>query len=260
MEYLNPSDLLSRIDDIKNLVSNTNGTLALLGLGSIGADLIRLDNYSDLDFFVIVKDKKAKETLLLDLYWLESPKKFSFKFKNTKDGYKALYEDGIFIEMAIFVIDELKYIPYSKGRIIWIDKSFEPTSIPLENNLPKFTNSIEWLLGELLTNLYIGMSRYCRGEKLSAYKFIHHYAIDRFIELMMLKLNKNKDILLDNFSIDRRIELNYPEIVPYLKELLNSYMEIPKSCSKILTIIMKYYSINQNIEVEINKLLNSIEK
>jgi hypothetical protein len=36
--------------------------------------------------------------------------------------------------------------------------------------------TVEWLLGEALTCLYVGLCRYHRGEKLSAQLFIQHYA------------------------------------------------------------------------------------
>jgi hypothetical protein len=34
-----------------------------------------------------------------------------------------------------------------------------------------------------LTNLYVGLGRFHRGEKLSALRFIQHHAVDRFLEL-----------------------------------------------------------------------------
>ena len=43
-------------------------------------------------------------------------------------------------------------------------------------------------LGEALTNLYVGMAREKRGEKLSAMRFIQGYAVDRLLELAEYKI------------------------------------------------------------------------
>ena len=48
--------LLKRLDEIGRSLKKTGKALALLGLGSVGVELDRIDDYSDLDFFVIVKD------------------------------------------------------------------------------------------------------------------------------------------------------------------------------------------------------------
>ncbi|KPB04498.1 hypothetical protein [Bacillus sp. CHD6a] len=47
--------LLRRLDEIGLSLERTQGALLLLGLGSVGNELDRLDEFSDLDFFVIVK-------------------------------------------------------------------------------------------------------------------------------------------------------------------------------------------------------------
>ncbi len=46
--------LLKRLDDIGRSLAGRPDALALIGLGSVGRELERLDDYSDLDVFVIV--------------------------------------------------------------------------------------------------------------------------------------------------------------------------------------------------------------
>ena len=48
--------LLKRLDEIAQSFAKRPHALALIGLGSIGQELDRLDDYSDLDFFAIVED------------------------------------------------------------------------------------------------------------------------------------------------------------------------------------------------------------
>ena len=75
--------------------------LALLALGSVGRDVHRLDEHSDLDFFVITDDKRR---LLEDVSWLGSP--IEWLHRNTRDGYKALVA-GIYHEFAVLTPEEL---------------------------------------------------------------------------------------------------------------------------------------------------------
>jgi hypothetical protein len=81
--------LLKRLDQIGESVSKISSTLALIGLGSVGENLTRFDQYSDLDFFVIVKSG-CKNHYLENLEWLEEIAPVAFFFKNTPDSYKLL--------------------------------------------------------------------------------------------------------------------------------------------------------------------------
>ena len=91
-----PQLLLQRLDDIGRKLSQTPNALALIGLGSVGQELDRIDRYSDLDFFVVVKPD-SKPAFLNDLSWLTSISPVAYYFANTQDGYKLLYEDGVFL-------------------------------------------------------------------------------------------------------------------------------------------------------------------
>ncbi len=63
--------LLSRLEEIGRALEQTDHTLALIGLGSVGLELERLDDYSDLDFFVIV-EAGYKAAFMQDLSWLKA--------------------------------------------------------------------------------------------------------------------------------------------------------------------------------------------
>lgn len=47
--------LLRRLDAIGGSLERRGEALLLLGVGSVGVETERIDDYSDLDFFVIVK-------------------------------------------------------------------------------------------------------------------------------------------------------------------------------------------------------------
>ncbi|MCM2317381.1 MAG: hypothetical protein NDJ92_19710, partial [Thermoanaerobaculia bacterium] len=61
--------LLSRLDAIGASLARRGDALALLGLGSVGVETGRIDDFSDLDFFAIV-EPGSKPRYLADLGWL----------------------------------------------------------------------------------------------------------------------------------------------------------------------------------------------
>jgi len=117
-------------------------------------------------FFAIVRPG-SKQRFLDRLDWLSNINEIAYSVRNTDDGYKVLYSDGIFCEFAIFEPQELENTTFAPGRIVWQDASFDASiSQPSVEraSAPKANPNIEWQLGEALTNLYVGMGRDCRGE------------------------------------------------------------------------------------------------
>ena len=76
------NSLLKRLDEIGHSLEQINHTLALIGMGSVGLELERLDAYSDLDFFVIV-EPGYKHSFLKDLHWLSALCPVAYCFPNT---------------------------------------------------------------------------------------------------------------------------------------------------------------------------------
>ena len=178
---MEPRLLLRRLDEIGRSLEQSDHALALIGLGSVGLELERLDAYSDLDFFVIV-ERGYKQLYLDDLQWLKSVYPIAYCFANTRDGYKVLFADGIFCEFAVFEPDELQAIPFAPGRIVWKQPDVpatlgQPVTVP--GTAAK--RDPDWLLGEALTNLLVGLAREKRGERLSALRFIQGHAVDRVL-------------------------------------------------------------------------------
>jgi len=99
--------LLKRLDEIGQSLEQSPHALALIGLGSVGLELYRLDDYSDLDFFVIV-EPGYKHAFINDLDWLSKLCPIAYCFLNSVDGYKLLFTDGIFCEFAVFEPDVQK--------------------------------------------------------------------------------------------------------------------------------------------------------
>jgi lincosamide nucleotidyltransferase B/F len=245
--------LLKRLTQIAQSLEGSNQALALIGLGSVGLELERLDEHSDLDFFVIVQDGH-KHDFLDNLDWLTSLAPVAYVFMNSLDGHKLLYEDGVFCEFAVFEAFELTKIPFAPGRIVW-KKPDAPESLAtpqLKSN--QHTHSLEWNLGEALTNVLIGVKRFYRGEKLSAARFVQQYAVDRVLELHET-LNTQEQSLRDPFNPERRLEQRHATFSQHVAAFVQGYERTPASALAILDWLEQHFEPNQAIVKNIRDLI-----
>jgi len=239
-------DLLRRLDEIGHSLERSEHALALIGLGSVGMELDRLDQYSDLDFFVIVEEG-YKRAYIDSLQWLSDVHPVVYSFLNTEDGYKLLFADGVFCEFAVFELDELKNVPFAPGRIVWkredvSDTISQPVSIPAS----RARRSKEWLLGEALTNLYVGLNRDKRGEKLSAARFIQGYAVDRCLELVEY-IDKAQEAHRDPFVNERRFEQRFPALAAQVSPWMQGYEKNRESALAILAFLEAHFEVKEAI-------------
>jgi hypothetical protein len=250
--------LLDRLNEIMLSLERSGHALALMGLGSTGQAADRLDAYSDLDFFVIVEE--GYENLFRDnLDWLSAICPLAFYFKNTVHGYKALFEDGIFIEFAVFGPAEIEEIPYADARVIWSASPVFTATLSANNRRPRERRQeVEWLVGEALTNLYVGLSRYRRGEKLSAARFIQGHALDRLIDLSEY-IEPEPQHGRDPFSKTRRYEQRYPNLAPELPNLIQGYDRCVESALANLDFLEQRFEVNEAMRAEILNLAQGDE-
>ncbi len=245
--------LLSRLDEIGQSLARSGHALALIGLGSVGTELQRLDQYSDLDFFAIV-EQGHKWGFINELGWLSEINPIAYCFKNSPDGYKLLFEDGIFCEFAVFELAELAHIPFAAGRIVWkqpwVDESIAFPARPTAAPQPSPT---EWLVGEALTNLYVGLGRYRRGEKLSAARFIQNYAVDRILDLAA-HIEAEQPAFKDQFASERRFEQRFPEIARRLPGFVAGYGASPQAALAILEFLESHFEVNPPMAKAIREL------
>jgi hypothetical protein len=239
---MEPAILLQRLEEIGKSLEDSGRALALIGLGSVGLELARLDAWSDLDFFAVV-ETGYKQFYLQDLGWLTDIAPAAYYFRNTPDGFKFLFADGIFCEFAVFEPSELQTAAYAPGRLVWKQPQVPETWSYQANPLtqPEKHNPA-WLLGEALTNLYIGLGRELRGEKLTAHRFIQNYAVDRVLELMeslVIPQSSNRDL----FDINRRFELRFPAFSPHLSAMLQGYTRNRESALAILAFLEANFEI-----------------
>jgi hypothetical protein len=247
--------LLERLDVIGASLKASGNALALLGLGSVGLETERLDGYSDLDFFVIVKRGKTV-CYIESLDWLNAICPLAYTFRNTRDGYKVLFADEIFCEFGVFEAHELHTIPFTRGRLIWKDDSFdetlcEPRSKQHRENPVEGTN--EWHLGEALTNLYVGLGRVHRGEILTGTRLIQSYAVDHVLALTSV-LETAQPYAQDPFNNERRYEGRYPQTARYLPTFIQGYEHNVESALVILAFLEQHMLVNPAMSAAIREL------
>ncbi len=248
-----PKGFIARLDDIGRSLLQTGQALALIGLGSVGLERTRLDEFSDLDFFAIVREGQ-KDRFVENLDWLEAVAPVAYAFRNTVDGYKLLFADGIFCEFAVFEPAELAAIPFAPGRIVWKEAGIDET-IAQPASLPSTPNprSTEWLLGEALTNLYVGLGRYRRGERLSAARFVQQYAVDRVLDLAA-QIETEQPALRDPFAGERRFEVRFPGLARLLPQFIQGYDQTPASAAAILAFLEQHFTVNPALAAAIRRL------
>src|SRR5262249_42565281 len=180
--------------------------------GSVGLDLEGLDDHSDMDFFVIVDDG-AKQGYLDSIDWLEALCPIEFSFENSVDGRKVLFADGLFAEYAVFTVDELRAGSFPTGRLVW---ARDDAPAGLESGRlpgPSPYDYPSYHVDEAVTNLYVGLHRDARGERLAATRLIQQHAVDRL--LTYLELTTPGLARQDAFAIERGTERRFgPDVLP----------------------------------------------
>lgn len=250
---MNPAALLVRLDEIGESLAQSGHALALIGLGSVGEELHRLDEHSDLDFFVIV-EAGYKRRYIENLEWLSRIAPIAYHFLNTPDGYKLFFADGIFCEFAVFELQELADIPFAPGRTVW-RREDAPETIhhPVKEPLRAERRTMEFLVGEAVTNLYVGMGRDKRGEKLSAMRFIQGYAVDRLLELSEY-IEPGQDVSRDIFASERRFEARHPSVACELPVWMQGYERNREAALAILSFLERHFEINKAMADAVREL------
>ncbi len=164
---------------------------------------------------------------------------------------KYLYADGIFCEMAVFEPHELAGIPFAPGRVVWRREDVDPQiAQPRQVSAAPQLRDPDWLLGEALTNLYVGLQREARGERLSAMRFIQGYALDRVVELAS-RIEAPANAAPDLFTPERRFEQRFPQTAGRLADFAQGYQGNRASARALLAYLDQYFEINPAMKAAI---------
>jgi hypothetical protein len=243
---------LVRLDALAEHLSRRGDVVAVLGLGSAGQETERLDDHSDLDVFVVV-DEGAQQRYIDDIGWLDAAGTVGWSFANERNGRKVLYADGLFVEYAIFSVAELAGLPVTGARVVW-QRADAPHDLLVSPSPPgQPFDTIEFHLGEAVTNLLVGLHREMRGERLTACRFIQVYAVDRAISLLRLTgtAPKHRDV----FDPSRRVDAAFnPGTLP-LTRLVPGYEHNVAAAAAMLDWLRGRFDVDPTVGRAVDDLL-----
>lgn len=251
--------LLDRLNRIGEVLRDRGDAVALLGLGSVGRDLHRLDEHSDLDFFAVVDDE-AKGRYLNSVDWLEAAAAVAFSFPNTADGRKVLFADGLYAEYAVFTVTELREAEYPPARLVW-QREDAPDRLDLPaRHPPQERFDISHQVNEAMTNLFVGLHRELRGERLSAMRLIQVHAVDRILHVVDLS-DEDGVTRQDLFARERGVEFQHRVHDLPLAAMVPGYGHNGAAARAVLTWLQRHCTahLDPALLAAVEELLEEVE-
>lgn len=237
---MNPEKYRKYTDELTHRLERDDAVLGLVALGSMAEVGALPDQWSDHDFFVIV-NTPDRERFKADLSWLPLHDEIVFHFRETEHGLKVFYRNGHLIEFAVFDPDELFLARVNRYRTLFDRADIgERMKKIKDDSTGKAAGSIpgdRWLLGMFLGNIWVGVGRYRRGERLSSHCFVKDFALKHLVTLIEKHIPSNNANCLDNLDPMRRFELAYPEIGKELDDILK--MEVPQAAKELMKLAVK---------------------
>lgn len=170
---------------------------------------------------------------------------------HTDDGFRVVYEDGVLCDFGVVEEHELAGLAREKGLLIWSEADFDRSACEAVH-LPVTDGSTpEQHLGEVLWNLYVGLLRYSRGEKLAAYRDIQETAVRHL--LYLTSAGPRNDSPADPFVIERRYESRYPDRSQCLPLFLPGYEKSPEAVLNILSYLERNIALPEPFVLRIRR-------
>ncbi len=204
---------------------NNSDVLGLVLVGS-AADTARVDEWSDHDFFLVVKVGQG-ERFRQDLSWLPDYHSISIAARETAHGLKVLYENGHVLEFAVFEDPELELasvnywaVPVDKSNVTDRVQALEARTVS-----PAFEEDKEW--GLFLALILIAVGRARRGEVLIAGQAIRSYYLKHVLGFVRARKRPvvGTEALEDNLDRFRRFEKQFPVEAARIESILQLPVE-----------------------------------
>lgn len=210
-------------EELRLKLAGDDRVLALVAVGSMAQQDYQPDEWSDHDFFVITIHG-VQEDMRRDLSWLPRPDELVFSFRETEHGMKALYAGGHLLEFAVFNDAELQLARINRYRVLLDKAEIGPRLADLALITQDFAAQAKTdpnrRFAEFLMNLFVGVGRYARGERLSGHQFIKTHALTHLLRLLAEFHTADRQNLLDNLDPFRRFEQVFPELGGAINRIL----------------------------------------
>lgn len=235
---MNPEAYQTFTEQLTNNLLKDENILGLVAAGSMAQQDYQPDEWSDHDFLVITRP--GTQNRYRQKYdWLPSSEEIAWAFQETEHGVKVIYRSGHLLEFAVFDEEELKMARINRYRVL-IDRaqiSAQMADEAQKTNTVSDTETDAFHLGQILTNILVGMGRYWRGEKLSAHKFIKINAIHHLAALLNQNTHSPQRGLVDNLDPTRRFEVVHPHLGPELERFM--LLPIPEAAQGLVALLKR---------------------
>ena len=217
--------------DLQQRLADDPRVLGLVAVGSMARRGTTPDRWSDHDFFVVVTPG-AQESFRSDLGWLPRGRGIALSFRETAHGVKVVFTDGHLIEFAVFDPDEVALARVNRYRVLLdrerIGERLDRVAAETARASPPLD---DWLVGQFLTSLLVGVGRHRRGERLSGRQLVASGALGHLVALLAKHAGSSSQAL-DSLDPLRRFESAFPELGRRLGALLER--ETPEMACDLL--------------------------
>jgi hypothetical protein len=252
----NSDPLKNFIEYSESLAQSAWAHPEVLGLVLVGsaADTRRVDEWSDHDFFLVVK-AGAGPRLRQDISWLPNSELIAIASRETAHGLKVVYQNGHVLEFAVFEDPELELasvnywaVPVDKANITDRVRALEHKT----QGTP-FDEENEW--GLYLALILIAVGRARRGEVLIAGQAIRSYYLKHVLGFVRDRRQPvpGTEGLEDNLDRFRRFEKQYPVEAARIEEILE--LTVEQSAKEQLELVLSLggFSAHQLAQAEVVK-------
>jgi len=213
--------------------------LGLVLLGSSSGLPPSPDAFSDHDFFVVTA-RGAQDHYRTTRAWLPDADAIALALRETAHGVKVLYAGGHVAEFAVFDLDEISLARVNRYRVA-LDRGEVAARMARVHEVSATAAAaapdLGWHMGELLTQLVVGVYRDARGERLSGHRFVRVLALEHLLALLQARLPRDIAARLDDLDVTRRFELVLPELGQELEAALRA--PVPIAARRLLEIAVR---------------------
>jgi lincosamide nucleotidyltransferase len=212
--------------------------LGFVAVGSTAGTSRTPDQWSDHDLILVTREGAA-QAYRDDLSWLPDAQRIVVSRRETEHAYCVILDDGHLMEIAVFNDSELDTLDVNSYRVLLdhaglahrLARMMEQTTVRLANTDIEGNARLQ----HLLTELVVGLSRYGRGEHLSAHHRVRAQALPILLALIADFTPAEASSDLDGLDPHRRFELAYPRRGAHLLAALER--PIPETVGVMLRLI-----------------------
>jgi hypothetical protein len=227
-------------------LAQRDDVLGLIAVGSMARRDYQPDEWSDHDFWVIVR-RDVQNQYREHHEWLPQSADIIWAFRETEHGVKVLYRSGHLLEYAVFDQEELVVAKANRYRVL-IDRAglAERMARMAEETAQWAAEASDaFLAGQFLTNLLVGVGRYRRGEVLSAHRFVKGSAVTHLAKLLSRHAPTERKDLADDIDPTRRFEVVHPALGQEIEALL--LLDVHRAACGLLAIFER--EIGETVDI-----------